>query len=186
MAITYNFVNEDAIDQGADWFANFIYNQPAKITNITPISGTLEIDAVNGFTVGQTISISGVLPSQFNLENQVVVTATNNSFVINAPVTGIYISGGLAYAPVNLSGYTAAMQLRSLPSSPDAELTLTTENGGITIADPLSGVIALHATSAQTTAIDTGYYYYDLEIYLAGIVTRIAQGQILVSAEVTR
>ena len=77
MAITHNFVNEDAIDQGSDWFATFIYNQPAKITNITPLNETLYIDAVNGFTEGQIVSISGVLPSQFNLQNQIVASANN-------------------------------------------------------------------------------------------------------------
>ena len=88
---------------------------------------------------------------------------------------------------MNLVEYTAAMQLRSLPSSPDAVLTLTTKNNGIAITAE-TGTIALHATSEQTMAIDTGYYYYDLEITApaTGIVTRVAQGQILVSAEVTR
>ena len=187
MAITYNFTTEDAIDQGADWFVNFVYNQPALITNITSDGATITVTANNGFTVGQTISISGVLPSQYNLNNMVVTEAEPTYFTFDAPIDGVYISGGMAYAPVYLFNYTGAMQLRSLPNSPDAVLTLTTENGGIEIAD-LTGVIAVHATADQTRAVDEGYYYYDLEITdtATQVVTRIAQGQILVSAEITR
>jgi hypothetical protein len=90
--------------------------------------------------------------------------------------------------PINLTGYTAASQLRSLPNSPTAVLTLTTQNGGITIT-PLTGVVALKATAAQTMAIDEGNYVYDVEIYSPAnpsVVTRLVQGQIIVSAEVTR
>lgn len=90
--------------------------------------------------------------------------------------------------PINLTGYTAASQLRSLPNSPSAVITLTTENGGIAIT-PLTGVVALHATASQTMAIDEGTYYYDVEIYspaIPSVVTRLVQGQITVSAEVTR
>jgi hypothetical protein len=90
--------------------------------------------------------------------------------------------------PINLTNFTAASQLRSLPNSPSAVLTLTTQNGGITIT-PLTGVVALHATAVQTMAIDEGNYYYDVEIYSPAnpsVVTRLVQGQITVSAEVTR
>jgi len=181
MAVSYNVT----IDQGADWYITFIYNQPAEITNITANGTTITVNAVNGFYPGQIASISGVNPSQYNLQNFTVVSSTNSEFTISSPVTGTYISGGLAYAPVNLSGYTAKMQLRSLPSDVDAALSLETGDG-ITIT-PLTGQIDVHATSAQTTTIDEGTYYYDIEITSSsGVVTRIAQGQAIVSAEVTR
>lgn len=93
-----------------------------------------------------------------------------------------------AGTPVDITGYTAALQLRSLPPSPTAVLTLTTENGGITITGA-SGLVAMHATADQTRAIDEGTYVYDLEIYSytnPPIETRLVQGQAVVSAEVTR
>ena len=87
--------------------------------------------------------------------------------------------------PINITNYTAALQLRSLPSDATAALSLTT-GAGITITGA-SGLVAVHATAAQTGAIDAGYYYYDLEITSpTNIVTRLVQGQILVSAQVTR
>jgi hypothetical protein len=90
--------------------------------------------------------------------------------------------------PINLTGYTAASQLRSLPNSPTAVLTLTTENSGIAIT-AVTGEVALHATADQTEVIDEGNYFYDVEIYSPAnppVVTRLVQGQIIVSAEVTR
>lgn len=183
MAVTY----DTTIDQGADWYINFIYNQPTTITNIVGTGTTVTVTAVNAFSVGQIVSIEGVIPSQYNLQNVAIATRTSSQFTVTNPASGTYISGGVAYAPVNLTGYTAALQLRSLPNDPTAALTLTTANSGIAIT-ALTGEIAIHATAAQTRAIDEGYYYYDLEITQTstGIVTRVAQGQILVSAEITR
>lgn len=87
--------------------------------------------------------------------------------------------------PINLTGYTAALQLRSLPESPTAVLSLST-GSGITITGA-TGVVDIHATATQTRAIDEGTYYYDLEITSpATIVTRLIQGQAVVTPEVTR
>jgi hypothetical protein len=183
MAITY----DTTIDQGADWYINFIYNQPTTITDITANGTTVTVSAVNAFVEGQLVSISGVIPSQYNVTNVELTHTQADSFQFLSPATGTYISGGVAYVPVNLLNYTAALQLRSLPNDPTAALTLTTANNGIAIT-ALTGEIAIHATAAQTRAIDEGYYYYDLEITapVSGVVTRVAQGQILVSAEITR
>jgi hypothetical protein len=88
--------------------------------------------------------------------------------------------------PINLTSYTAALQLRSLPSDTTAVLTLTTANGGIAIT-AATGVVAIHATANQTRVIDDGVYYYDLEITSPlSVVTRLVQGQVVVSPEVTR
>jgi hypothetical protein len=90
--------------------------------------------------------------------------------------------------PINITDYTAALQVRSLPSSPTYVLSLTTEEG-ITITGE-TGVIEIHATADQTRIIDEGTYVYDLEITSPAtplaVVTRLVQGQAIVSAEVTR
>jgi LEA14-like dessication related protein len=87
--------------------------------------------------------------------------------------------------PINITGYTAALQLRSLPSDAVAVLSLTT-GSGITITGA-TGTVAITATATQTRAIDEGTYYYDLEITSTlGVVTRLVQGQVVVSPEVTR
>lgn len=87
--------------------------------------------------------------------------------------------------PVNLTSYTAALQIRSLPESATAVLSLST-GSGITITGA-TGLVAISATATQTRAIDEGTYYYDLEITSpAGVVTRLVQGQAVVTPEVTR
>jgi len=113
MASTYNTV----IDQGADWFVNFTYQNP---------NGT----------------------------------------------------------PINITGYSAALQVRTSPLARTTVLSLT-NGSGITITGA-SGLLAVHATAAQTGAIAPGTYAYDLEITGSGIVTRLVQGTIQVSPQVTR
>ena len=86
---------------------------------------------------------------------------------------------------INITNYTAALQIRSLPSDPTTVLSLST-GSGITITGA-TGTVAVRATAAQTGAIDEGTYYYDLEITApTGVVTRLVQGQVVVSPEVTR
>lgn len=182
MAVTYDL----EIDQGADWFVNFQYNQPAEITNITSNGTTVTFTAANGFNAGEVVSITGVIPSQYNFQNVTIATASTSQFTVTNSATGVYISGGVAYAPVNVTGFTAALQLRSLPESPTAALSLT-NGSGITVGTT-DGLIEVHATAAQTAAIDEGIYYYDIEITapITGTVTRLAQGKVAVLAEVTR
>lgn len=87
---------------------------------------------------------------------------------------------------INLTGYTAAMQLRSEPEDLTTVLSLSSPSSGIVITGA-TGLIAVHATAAQTAAIIAGIYFYDLEITSgSGIVTRLIQGQITVSPQVTR
>jgi hypothetical protein len=182
MSVVYNTV----INQGADWFINFQYKQPATITNISGNGTTVTFTADNNFTGGQTVSIDGVLPSQYNFQGATIATRTTTAFTVTNPATGTYISGGLATVPINLTGYTAALQIRSLPESPTAVLSLTT-GSGITIPTPTNGTVVVQATANQTRAIVAGTYYYDIEITSqGGIVYRLAQGQVVVSAEVTR
>ena len=88
--------------------------------------------------------------------------------------------------PINLTGYTAALQLRSEPSDATAALSLSSPSSGIVITGA-TGLVAVHASAAQTGALIAGTYYYDLELTSGtGIVTRLVQGQVVVSPQVTR
>lgn len=88
-------------------------------------------------------------------------------------------------APINLTGYSAYMQLRENYDSTTADLTLSTANGGIVITGA-QGKLTITATATQTTALTSDYYLYDLEIVSGSVVTRLLQGQITVNSEVTR
>lgn len=89
-------------------------------------------------------------------------------------------------ANVNLTGYTARMQIRPTAASATTTLSLTTENGRIALGGS-AGTITLNISATDTAAITAGRYVYDLELVSAGgIVTRLLQGIVTVSANVTR
>lgn len=86
---------------------------------------------------------------------------------------------------VNLTGYTARLQARVDVDETDTILSLTT-GAGITLGG-VAGTITLDQTATQTAALLTGEYVYDLELQSSGgIVTRLLQGELNISAEVTK
>lgn len=87
--------------------------------------------------------------------------------------------------PVDLTGYTARMQIRKKYGSTVVLLSLTTENGGVTLGG-VAGTIILNISAADTSSIDWTAGVYDLELISAGgIVKRLLQGTIKISPEVT-
>lgn len=89
------------------------------------------------------------------------------------------------YLPWNFTGYTARMQVRRTVDSSTVIISLTTENGRITLGGA-TGIIELNISAADTAAI-TSSGVYDLEIIASnGVVDRIMQGNFTLSQEVTR
>lgn len=87
---------------------------------------------------------------------------------------------------VNLTGYTARMQIRPVANSPTVLASLTTENGGITLGGS-TGEITLFMAPADTAAITRARGVYDLELQSgSGEVTRLLKGCVTISPEVTR
>lgn len=87
---------------------------------------------------------------------------------------------------VDLTGYTARMQLRTSADSDTVVLELTTENGGITLGGT-AGTIELLVSATDMAAVEAGSYKYDLEMIAGdGTVRKILRGKIKVIAEVTR
>lgn len=87
--------------------------------------------------------------------------------------------------PVNLTGYTAAMDVRKEYESVTATLELTNLSG-IQLGGN-TGTITIGITASQTAAIIAGNYKYDLELTAPdGTVTRLIYGDFIVSREVTR
>ena len=87
--------------------------------------------------------------------------------------------------PVNLTGYTARMQVRSTKDSATTIVSLTT-GSGITLGGA-AGTITLDLSATATAALPSGVYLYDLELVSGGgQVTRLLEGKFTISAEVTR
>lgn len=90
-----------------------------------------------------------------------------------------------ANTPVDLTGYTAKMQVRVAYSSPTAVLTLSTANGSIVLGGALGTITITGASTSMT--MDGNNYVYDLELTSPGsAVTRLVMGNFTVRAEVTQ
>ena len=85
----------------------------------------------------------------------------------------------------NLTGYTAAMQVRKSTSSATTLLNLSTDSGGgITLTTPGQVSVTVPATTMST--VPAGRWVYDIEFTSPGNeVTRLLEGRFIVTAEVT-
>jgi hypothetical protein len=96
--------------------------------------------------------------------------------------------------PIDLTGYTAKMQVRQKLSSVTPEHEFTTENGGIVLGGEL-GTVTIQATAEETASWSWGSAdtsqrmvgIYDLELVNSdGEVRRLLEGSFTVKREVTR
>ncbi len=87
--------------------------------------------------------------------------------------------------PVDLTYYTARMQVREKHTSTVYNLNLTTENGGIVLGGD-EGTILVTISATDTSELVPKEYVYDLELDSGGEVTRIIEGKFIVTPEVTR
>lgn len=109
----------------------------------------------------------------------------------------VVISNNSDKTPMDLTGYSARMQIRPTYASSTILESLTTENGEITIV-PAEGRLELELSASRTANIkvDLGstskppksVYVYDLELVesSSGIVTKLLYGDVIVLGEVTR
>ena len=96
-------------------------------------------------------------------------------FSITVDVTDT--SGGA----LNMSGYSAAAQIRKTYGSSTVSSSFTTS-----IAEA-SGQVTLSLTDTQTTALESGRYVYELNVTSGGgQTTRVVEGQAIVTPGVTR
>lgn len=86
----------------------------------------------------------------------------------------------------NLTGYTARMQVRKDVDNTTVILEFTTANSKLVIY-PLTGIITMSLTAADTTALTRGGVY-DLEIVKTanGEVSKVIRGEFRLEKEVTR
>lgn len=113
-------------------------------------------------------------------------TITFNS--TNAIAYTPYTTGGvLEYnKPVDLTGYSARMQIREKISSTEFLLELTSVNGGIAL-DNITKTITLSISAEQTAQLNFNSAIYSLEIVSSnGEVQPMLYGSVVLVKEVTR
>ena len=98
---------------------------------------------------------------------------------------------GQTFVNYSLVAHTARMQIRRTVDSATSMISLTTENGRITINPNISGntknnEISLLITAADTATLTTSGVY-DLEIISSsGTVSKVIRGDVTLIPEVTR
>lgn len=94
---------------------------------------------------------------------------------------------GNTFTALDISGYTARMQIRRTIESSTSMISLTTENGRLSVnpGDEVNQVL-ISLTDEETSTLTTSGVY-DLEIESPeGVVSRVLQGAVNLSPEVTR
>lgn len=87
---------------------------------------------------------------------------------------------------VNLTGYSARMQVREKHTSTSISINLTDTNGGIVLGGDL-GTINIIVSEDQSSRLVAKQYVYDLELISPSErVTRLIEGKFIVTPEVTR
>ena len=90
--------------------------------------------------------------------------------------------------PINLTGATCTMDVRSQGDASQLLISLSTGNGRIVLSDPLNGELTLLISDTDTTPLRPGTYDYDLLCTLVGAppqTIKPIQGTMTVSASVT-
>ena len=85
--------------------------------------------------------------------------------------------------PWDLTGYTGIMTVRPFLGSTTTTLVASTANGKMTLGGT-SGTITVDL-SAVDTAIKAEPYVYDLMLDSGSVITRVLEGQFIVTAGVT-
>jgi hypothetical protein len=87
---------------------------------------------------------------------------------------------------VNLTGFSAQMQVRPTVTSSTVTLELSTLNNRIVLGGQ-AGTITLNVPATTTATLAPGDFVYDLELTSPnGVVRRLVEGKFKVKPEVTR
>lgn len=199
-----NTAYDITIKQGSTFSLTFKYGQPQfavkAITGVTKSGQAVVTAPAHGLTIDWPVWVVGVSGmDQLNHKSDALrdacaayhayyVDASNLRLDVDTTRFGVYTSGGevLYHPPVNLTGFTARMQVRETIESTTTLVSLTTENGGVTLGGT-AGTIDITITATATALLDFDSAVYDLEVVSAGgVVTPVAYGNVYLNDEVTR
>lgn len=104
------------------------FTSTATITNAVVSGAGVTYTANNNFSVGQTVTVTGITPSGLNISNKVITARTATNFTVGASggATGTYTSGGSA--TVTLPGWSGASGSDLLYDKKGSLLQLTEGN----------------------------------------------------------
>ena len=124
----------------------------AAVTGALGGGTTVVYSGYNSFSVGQSVTITGITPTAYNVTG-IVTAATSTSFTITNSAVGVYVSGGTATA-VTPHGYA----IGNIISITNCTLPLfnTVTPVTITAVTPTTLSYALTATNVVATKVAAG------------------------------
>lgn len=125
------------------------------------------------------------------------MAAARYSFIIEqGATTNIQVTWQDESGSVNLSGYGGRMQIRPSVTSETVYLTLSSSlnvdgtglnmSGSDGLTAVQSGSIGIYISAATSSLLNFDTAYYDLEMMNGNEVTRLLEGQVKLSKNVTR
>jgi hypothetical protein len=125
------------------------------------------------------------------------MAAARYSFIVEqGATTNIQLKWEDESGSVDLSGYSAKMQIRPTIDSSTVYLTLSSslniDGTGLNMSGSdgetavQSGSIGIYISAAQSAQLNFDTAYYDLEMMSGNEVTRLLEGQVKLSKNVTR
>jgi len=177
--------------QGATWSLPARKTETLQtISSITIASSTVTCTVTShDYAVSDKVFVSGADQDVYNGIQTILSVADDNTFTYDISYTTIPSTPGTGTVTVgrivDLTGYTARMQVRLSTFASESLINLTTENGGIAI-DSANGLITCSLSATDTTALDFFDAVYDLEIMTGSTVERLLEGKVKLSREVTK
>jgi len=163
---------------------------PVRITAAThgvPDGWRVNIQSVQGM---KQINALNTPPKTSDYHKATVIDANTITLNdVNALEYGTYTSGGVvAYnQPIDLTGYTARMQIKAKLADATIILELTSSPAAGLTVDNVAKTITITLTAAQTTLLTFKTAVYSLEMVSSGgAVTEIMSGKITLDKEITR
>jgi len=170
--------------------------QYANITAITKAAPCVITAPNHSVPLGWRVRVNGVVGmKEINMtaeDSYYISTAITTDTItlnqVNSSSYNTYTSGGVVEwnMPIDLTGFTAKMQIRETVDSDTVIIELTHLNGGI-IIDVIRSTITVSMTSAQTGLFTFPTAVYSMELTdPSGNVNTFIQGNLTLIPEITR
>ena len=144
----------------------------ATVTNVSASAGTITYttSAAHGFTAGQVVDITGIVPTAYNLTGATLATASGTSFTITNGATGTFVSGGSA---VQRPFWTAVVDEAGGTAAPTGSVqAMATDGNDVYLAFPSDGVrkvdTSVDPAIISNTRFNTGAGSASHDYYMLG------------------
>lgn len=154
-AVDIDSINAGDITSGSLVLTPLGATSEAVITNVSGSGTVVTYTAANSFSVGGTVTITGVDPAAYNLTNATVATATSTQFTVASNAIGTYVGGGVAYLRTN----TAAIQSTNFSVSNSGSVIasdITLRNADtLTVSDGIVGLVNFRPRQVTSLGVTT-------------------------------